>query len=128
MPYSNTGITTNFIATDFTSNKPSFSGTGTYAKNLKFANKTKSLQLGNKNYGYLEFEVSYSGAVDYISINFEDPNKGYISVSSDLNSLYRISTNELKLEFTPNDTLEIMSISVGMETHYEKWSSNLTCD
>jgi hypothetical protein len=76
MPYSNT-VTTNFTATDFTSNKPSFSETGTYAKNLKFANKTKSLQLGNKNHGYLEFEVSYSGSVDYISINFEDPNKAY---------------------------------------------------
>jgi hypothetical protein len=98
MPYSNTGITTNFIATDFTSNKPSFSAEGTYAKNLKFANKTKSLQLGNKNHGYLEFEVSYSGSVDYVSINFEDPNKGYISVSLDLNSLYKISTNEIKLE------------------------------
>jgi hypothetical protein len=97
MPYSNT-VTTNFTATDFTSNKPSFSETGTYAKNLKFANKTKSLQLGNKNHGYLEFEVSYSGSVDYISINFEDPNKAYISVSLDLNSLYKISTNEIKLE------------------------------
>ena len=97
MSYSNT-VTTNFTSTDFTSNKPIFGATGSYAKNLKFANKTKSLQLGNKNHGYLEFEVSYTGSVDYISINFEDPNKGYVSVSKDLNSVYKISTNEIKLE------------------------------
>jgi hypothetical protein len=97
MPYSNT-TTTNFVATDFTSNKPTFGEVGKYAKNLKFANITKSLQLGNKNYGYLEFEVTYTGSVDYISVNFEDPNKEYISVSTDLNSLYKISTNEIKLE------------------------------
>ena len=71
MPYSNT-VTTNFVATDFTSNKPIYSDTGSFPSNMKFANITKTLQLGNKNYGYLEFEVTYTGSVDYISVNFEE--------------------------------------------------------
>ena len=56
MPYSNTVIT-NFVSTDFTSNKPSYSDVGSFPSNMKFANITKSLQLGNKNYGYLKFDV-----------------------------------------------------------------------
>jgi hypothetical protein len=97
MPYSNT-VTTNFVATDFTSNKPTYGDINNYAKNLKFANKTKSLQLSNNNYGYLVFEVSYTGSIDYLSINFADPNKGYVSVSPNQNSLYKISTFDAPLE------------------------------
>jgi hypothetical protein len=65
---------------------------------MKFANKTKSLQLSNKNYGYLKFEVSYAGSVDYVSINFSDPNKGYVSVSTNQNSLYKMSRFDISLE------------------------------
>ena len=97
MPYSNT-VTTNFVATDFTSNKPSYSDVGSFPSNMRFANITKSLQLGNKNYGYLKFEVSYTGTVDYISINFSDPNKGYVSVSTNQNSLYKMSRFDAPLE------------------------------
>ena len=97
MPYNNT-VTTNFVATDFTSNKPTYSDAGSFPSNMRFANITKSLQLGNKNYGYLKFEVSYTGTVDYVSINFSDPNKGYVSVSPNQNSLYKMSRFDAPLE------------------------------
>lgn len=112
MPYSNT-VTLNFVASDFTSNKPSFATTGNYATNLKFANRTSALQLSNTNHGYVVFEVSYTGTLDYVSICFTDPNNGDVSVSSEQNGLYRLSNNNLKFEnIVKNETTS------GTKTYY----------
>ena len=112
MPYTN-NVTLNFVATDFTSNRPSFATENNYATNLRFANRTKSLRLSNTNYGYVVFEISYSGTLDYVSVCFTDPNGGDVSVSTEQNGLYRISNRTIIVEnIIKNETIS------GTKTYY----------
>jgi hypothetical protein len=83
--------TIDFTQSDYNDSMPSFGNPGSYDKRLRFANKSATLELGNTDYGYGVYQFSYSGSMDYISICFLDSDGGSVSVSSDLNSLYRIS-------------------------------------
>lgn len=112
MPYSN-NITLDFVAADFKSNRPSFATENNYATNLKFANETRTLQLSNTNYGYVVFEVSYTGTLDYISVCFTDPNGGNTSVATEQYGLYRLSNKEIIVEnIIKNETIS------GTKTYY----------
>jgi hypothetical protein len=112
MPYSN-NITLNFVAADFKSNRPSFATENNYATNLKFANETRTLQLSNTNYGYVIFEVSYTGTLDYISVCFTDPNGGNTSVATEQYGLYRLSNKDIIVEnIVKNETIS------GTKTYY----------
>ena len=91
--------TIDFSQSDYNSNMPIFGNPGSYDKKLRFANKSATLTLGNTDYGYGVYSFSYSGSVDYVSISFLDTDGGNVSVSSELNSLYRISNQAGMWEF-----------------------------
>lgn len=83
--------TTNFIASDFTSNKPAFLQVKGNASNLKFATKTKKIQFTSTTSGVAVITVTFTGTVDYISLNFTDEFYGNVTVSNTLNGLYQTS-------------------------------------
>ena len=91
--------TINFSQSDYYSNMPIFGTSGNYDKKLRFANKSVTLPLDNTNYGYAVYSFTYSGPMDYVSICFLDTDGGSVSVSTELNSLYRLSKNEAMWEF-----------------------------
>lgn len=87
MPYSNS-VQITFPSSGFTSNKPSFDENGEYSDRMKFSTITKVLDLGNTNYGYTEFQVSYSGTVDYVIVNFHQGNERNVSINTQLTDLF----------------------------------------
>ncbi len=91
--------TINFSSSDYDGNAPIFGTSSNYDKTLRFANKTTTLSLENTNYGYLEYSFSFLGGLDYVSICFLDTDGGDVSVSSNMNSLFRISNNNTRWEF-----------------------------
>ena len=92
-------VTLTYTPSDFTSRKPSFSPNGEYASNLRFANITKTLKLDNKNHGIGNYRIQYYGDIDYVSVAFQDPSGGKVSVAESQNGLYKPS-------YGPNFILE----------------------
>lgn len=81
-----------FVSTNYNSNKPTHSKDGVYSFNFLFANWSKTIQLTNTDYGYLTFDITFSGdTVDHKSISFFDPNGSDISVGTSLDGLMSVS-------------------------------------
>ena len=98
MPTYNNSTTINFNQSDYISNKPSIGTDGAYDKSMRFANKTVTLNLGDSDYGLAVFEVTYTGTLDYVSVGFFDPNGGFVSISQNLDGLYRPVKTTVQLD------------------------------
>lgn len=98
MPTYSNSTTINFSQSDYTSNKPSIGTDGGYDKSMRFANKTVTLDLGDNDYGLAVFEVTYTGTLDYVSVGFFDPNGGFVSISQDVDGLYRPVKTTVQLD------------------------------
>jgi hypothetical protein len=77
----------------YDSSKPSYVNTqdASYPRNLKFANRKLTLDLGGTDYGITKFRLSWSGNIQYGSICFYDADGSLVSVSDDIDSLYKVS-------------------------------------
>ena len=71
-----------FTPSDFTSSGPIGGSTAAASLGLgnvssvKWANKTRQINLGNSNYGYVTLDISYTitgGSLDTIGISFYNP-------------------------------------------------------
>jgi hypothetical protein len=98
MPTYSNSTTINFSQSDYTSNKPSIGTNDGYDKSMRFANKTVTLDLGDSDYGLAVFEVIYTGTLDYVSVGFFDPNGGFVSISQDVDGLYRPVKTTVQLD------------------------------
>jgi hypothetical protein len=98
MPYSN-NHTLNFISGDYKLSKPKYALKDTiYPGNMKFATKTRKLDLSTEDYGYVTMEVSYTGSMDFVAIVFYDDNGEDVSISDSLNGLFYVSNKTSFLE------------------------------
>jgi len=120
MPYTNS-VTINLHNYDYSSPRPSFAVTGnTYDSRLRFANKTSQFHVQESTYGYVVFRVSYTGPISYLSVCFRPENGQSVSVSTDLNGLYLMSSMLLPVEWkildgtntTPNPSTFYVVVNV----------------
>lgn len=72
----------------FTQGKPSYSQLE-YDRNLKFANRKLTLNLGGIDHGVGVFTLYWTGNIDYGSVCFYDSNGSVVSVSDTLDGLYK---------------------------------------
>ena len=95
MPLNNS-TNISFSAGNFTSSTPiggqeALTGFGVNtSSNYRWANKTAQLNLGNTDYGYVMFDISYTvtGTADIVGISFAGPNMP-ISYSTTLSGLFK---------------------------------------
>jgi hypothetical protein len=98
MPYSN-NHTLNFISGDYKLSKPKYALKDMiYPGNMKFATKTRKLDLSTEDYGYVTMEVSYTGSMDFVAIVFYDDNGEDVSIRDSLNGLFYVSNKTSFLE------------------------------
>ena len=89
MPYISLNFPDNNNSARYNASKPSYS-TLEYDKQLVFANRNLLLDLEGIDYGIARFRISWSGDVDYGSICFYDGNGSIVSVSDDIDGLYKV--------------------------------------
>jgi len=110
---------TNIVITpaDFTSSSPV--GGVTLAQslginnvsNIKWANKTRQLNLGNTNYGYATFDISYTitGTTDVIGVSFYSEST-ILTYSTTLSGLFKPVFNGEYIKLTPGVTTRLYVI------------------
>jgi len=83
----------------------------TNSSNYKWANKTAQLNLGNTNYGYVTFDISYTitGTADVVGISLVGPNMP-ISYSTTLGGLFQPLLNGDYIKLTAGVTKRIYVI------------------
>ena len=106
-----------FTPTDFTSSSPV--GGVTLAQNLginnvsniKWANKTRQLNLGNTNYGYATFDISYTitGTADVIGVSFYSEST-ILTYSTTLSGLFKPVFEGEYIKLTPGVTTRLYVI------------------
>jgi hypothetical protein len=94
MPLSNT-VTFSFNNSSlFTANLPSYVATDSEAAQAaagkRYANKSLDLNLVDTSYGYITFDVTYTGTADVAAITFSTPNGSPISVGTNLDDVFGI--------------------------------------
>ena len=79
--------------------------------NYKLANKTAQLNLGNTDYGYVTFDISYTvtGNVDAVGVSFAGPDMP-ISYSTTLNGLFQPLLTGDYIKLTAGVTKRIYAI------------------
>ena len=95
MPLNNS-TNISFTPGNFTSSTPIGGGDAIVAfginnsANYKWANKTSQLNLGNTNYGYVTFDISYTvtGTADVVGVSFVGPDMP-ITYSNTLGRLFK---------------------------------------
>ncbi len=87
--------TLSFLASDFKGIKPSYvtsqPGVSTqvaYSKGILYANKSVILELGDTNYKYITFDVTYNGGASFAGISFSTSNGSAISIGKNLDDLF----------------------------------------
>ena len=83
----------------------------TNSSNYKWANKTAQLNLGNTNYGYVTFDISYTvtGTANVVGVSFAGPDMP-ISYSTTLSGLFRPLLPGDYIKLTPGVTTRIYAI------------------
>ena len=98
MPYSN-NHTINFISGDYKLSKPKYALKDMiYPADMKFATKTRKLDLSSEDYGYATIEVSYTGTMDFVAVVFYDDSGEDVSIRNSLNGLFYLSNKSAFLE------------------------------
>ena len=83
----------------------------TNSSNYKWANKTAQLNLGNTNYGYVTFDISYTvtGNADIVGVSFAGPDMP-ISYSTTLSGLFQPLLSGDYIKLTAGVTKRIYAI------------------
>ena len=79
--------------------------------NVKWANKTRQLNLGNNDYGYITLDISYTvtGTADVVAISLY--NDDYlVTFSETLSGLFKPSVAGYYIKLTPGQTKRIYAI------------------
>ncbi len=91
MPLSNSHVF-NYQNSDFTSGTatPSYSSPSSknFTKGLVYVNKSKTLELLSSDYGYVTFDITYSGSAPFAAVTFSTSNKSNISIGFDLDDIF----------------------------------------
>jgi hypothetical protein len=91
MPLSNSYVF-NYQSSDFASGSstPSYSSTTSknYVKGLVYTTKSKSLELLSSEYGYVTFDITYTGSAPTAAVTFSTSNKSPISIGYDLDDIF----------------------------------------
>ena len=116
MPLSHTANIT-FSSTSFTSSGPIGSDVASQTlgvgnvNSYKWANKTRQLNLGNNDYGYITLDISYTvtGTADVVAISLY--NDDYlVTFSETLSGLFKPSVAGYYIKLTPGQTKRIYAI------------------
>jgi len=116
MPLNNS-TNISFSAGNFTSSTPiggqeALTGFGVNtSSNYRWANKTAQLNLGNTDYGYVMFDISYTvtGTADIVGISFAGPDMP-VSYSTTLSGLFKPLVDGTYLKLTAGVTTRIYAI------------------
>lgn len=91
MPLSNSHVFY-YQNSDFTSGSatPTYSSTTSknYVKGLVYVTKSKPLELLSSDYGYVTFDITYSGSAPTAAVTFSTSNKSPISLGYDLDDIF----------------------------------------